>query len=84
MHTKAHDAANYAPFATVTYTQDEHEARLALVRRRTRQCLRLPVETILSHRAEADCEVSVALALNGIAVRVQHIDPDTGGQQVWL
>ena len=56
-------------------TRDEHEARLALVRRRARQSLRLPVETIQSHQAERTCEVSVALTLNGAAVQVQRIDP---------
>ncbi len=30
-----------------------------------------------------DCEVSVVLALTGVAVRVQRIDPDTGREQVW-
>ncbi len=64
-------------------TRDEHETRLALVRRRTRQGLRLLVETIQSQQAEGDCELSVVLALNGVAVRVQRIDPDTGRQQVW-
>ena len=63
-------------------TVDEHEARLALVRRCTRQGLRLLVETVQSHQSEGACEVSVALAFNGIAVRVQRIDPDTGRQQV--
>ena len=62
---------------------DEHEARLALVRRRTRQGLRLLVETIQSQQAEGDCEVSIALALNGVAVRIQRTDPDTGRQQIW-
>ena len=62
-------------------TLEEHEARLALVRRRTREGLRLLVETI--QRAEEDCEVSVVLALNGVAVQVQRIDPDTGQEQVW-
>ena len=46
-------------------TVDEHEARLALVCRRTREGLRLLVETIRSQEAEGDCEVSVVLALNG-------------------
>ena len=64
-------------------TLDEHEARLALVRRRTREGLRLLVETIRSQEAEGDCEVSVVLALNGVAVQVQRIDPVTGQQQVW-
>ena len=64
-------------------TLDEHEARLALVRRRTREGLRLLVETIQSQQAEGDREVSVVLALNGIAVRVQRVDPVTGQQQVW-
>ena len=30
----------------------------------------------------ADCEVSVVPALNGVAVQVQRIDPDTGQEQV--
>ncbi len=64
-------------------TVDQHEARLALVRRRTRQGLRFLVEIIQSQQAEGDCKVSVALALNGVAVRVQRTDPDTGRQQVW-
>ncbi len=54
------------------------QAHLALVRRRTRQGLWLLVETVQSQQAEGTCEVSVALALNGVAVRVQRIDPDTG------
>ena len=63
-------------------TRDEREARLALLRRRARQGLCLPVEAIQSHQAEGACEVSVALTLNGIAVQVQRIDPDTSQQQV--
>ena len=62
---------------------DEHEARLALVRRRTRQALRLLVETIQFQQAEEVYEVSVVLALNGVAVQVQRVDPVTGQQQVW-
>lgn len=64
-------------------TVDEHEARLALVRRRTREGLRLLVETIQSQQAEGDCEVFVVLALNGLAVQVKRIDPATGEQHVW-
>ena len=41
------------------------------------------VETIQSHQAKGACEVSVTLAVNGVAVRVQRIDPDSGRQQVW-
>ena len=63
-------------------TLDEHDARLALVRRRTREGLRLRVETVRSQQAEGDCEVSVVLALNGVAVRVQRVDPVTGQQKV--
>ena len=62
-------------------TREEHEARLALVRRRTWQGLRLLVETI--KRAEEDCEMSVVLALNGVAIQVKRIDPDTGQELVW-
>ena len=61
-------------------THEEHEARLALVRHRTREGLHLLVETI--QRAEEDCEISVVLALNGVAVQVKRIDPDTGQEQV--
>ncbi len=64
-------------------TRDEHESRLLLVRRRTRQGLQLLVETIQSQQAEGACEISVALALNGVAVQVQRINSDTGRQQVW-
>ena len=64
-------------------TLDEHEARLALLRRRTREGLRLLVESIQSRQAEGDCEVSVVLALNGVAVQVQRTDPITGQQQAW-
>ena len=57
-------------------TRNQHEAHRALVSHRTRQGLRLLVET----PDDATCEVSVVLARNGVAVRVQHIDPDTGRQ----
>lgn len=30
-----------------------------------------------------DCEVSVVLALNGVAIQVRRVDPVTGQQQVW-
>ena len=64
-------------------TRDQHEARPALVRRSTREGLCLLVETIQSQQAEGDCEVSVVLALNGVAAQVQRVDPVTGQQHVW-
>ena len=64
-------------------TRNEHEARLSLVRRRTREGLRLLVDTIQSFTDDGDYDISVALALNGVAVRVQRNDPDASQQRVW-
>ncbi len=64
-------------------TCDEHEARLALVRRRTREGLLLLVETIQSLQAEGTYEVTATLALNGVAVQADRIDRNTGRRQVW-
>ena len=64
-------------------TCNEHEARLALVRRRTREGLQFLVETIQSLQAEGTYEVAVALARNGVAVQADRIDRDTGRTRLW-
>ena len=55
-------------------TRNQHEALRALVSRRTRQGLRLLVETIQSLPDDATYEVSVVLARNGVAVQVDRMD----------